>query len=71
MNEGNVSQNPSFILSLTPKPNSINKANPPEEINKIKLNFKPVSIPIPPRTSRIPVSLVNFSNLKRLNSSCI
>ena len=69
--EGKESQKPSFTLSLTMKPNNIKSVNPPEEINKILSNIRPISIPIPPKSSNTPVNFVNFSNPNRLNSFCI
>jgi hypothetical protein len=38
--EGMVSQKSSFSLSLTPKPNSIKNAIPPDEMSWISLDIK-------------------------------
>lgn len=54
--EGKVRAKLSFIFSLTPNPNIINKANPPDEISKIKLDTKPINRPNPPMSSSKAVS---------------
>ena len=58
----------SFTFILTKIPKNINNANPPDDITKIELNFKPMTKPTPPNISNIAVIVPNFSNPNRLNS---
>ncbi len=65
---GNISQKLSLTFSLTSIPKNINKAKPPEDIIKIKLNIKPASKPKAPVISKIAVNLPILLNPKRENS---
>ena len=58
----------SFTFILTKIPRNINNANPPEDNNKMELNFRPTTKPTPPIISNIAVVVPNFSSPNRLNS---
>ena len=57
------------IFILTAQPSSINRPSPADDINKIGLNLRPTSKPIPPNNSSIAVSTPTFSRPNRWNSS--
>ena len=65
---GSIAQSVSLTFILIPTPSNINIARPPDEINKIRLNFKPISKPNAPSNSKMAVIGPALSNPKRLNS---
>ncbi len=65
---GSVTHNESLILILVITPKNINSASPPEESNKIGLNFRPTTRPNAPNISKLAVSTPTFSSPNRLNS---
>ncbi len=67
-NAGNETHKLSLTLNLAKKPKNINKANPPEEINKIELFSKPTSKPVAPSISSTAVIIPNFASPNRTNS---
>lgn len=69
--DGKLSKKESLTLILVNKPNSIRTPIPSEESWSKKLNFIPNNKPKPPNSSNMPISVINFSSLKRINSSCI
>ena len=58
----------SFTFILTKTPRNINNANPPDDIIKTGLYFKPITKPTPPIISSIAVIVPNFSSPNLLNS---
>ena len=69
INAGDERIKPSLIINLTIKPKSIKSERPMEENTNIKGNFNPISNPMPPKISKMPVNFLRLSDSLNLINS--